>query len=120
MLLAPKSTDYPYYAEFGWIGAGNDRLPGRPDASGRRQGSGTLSPGHPVTLTWDNGQGLVFTRTIAVDDQYMFTVTDSVANKIAAQRPRFIPMPMSRAKACPRSQHYWVLHVGFVGVANGS
>ena len=42
--------------------------------------------GHPVTLTWDNGQGLVFTRVIAIDDKYMFTVTDSVANK--ARRAR--------------------------------
>ena len=28
VLLAPKSTEYPYYAEFGWIGAA---CPNRPD-----------------------------------------------------------------------------------------
>ena len=38
-----------------------------------------------MTLAWDNGQGLVFTRTIAVDGQYMFTVTDSVENKSGAK-----------------------------------
>ena len=42
---------------------------------------GDLTPGHPVTLTYDNGDGLVFTREIAVDDKYMFTVTDKVENK---------------------------------------
>ena len=78
VLLAPKSTEYPYYAQFGWVGAS-----GMPDdkSEWRQTGGGTLSPGHPVTLTWDNGQGLSFTRTIAVDDRYMFTVTDSVANQ---------------------------------------
>ena len=78
VLLAPKSTDYPYYAEFGWVGAGASM----PDDNSewRQTGGGTLSPGHPVTLTWDNGHGLVFTRIIAIDDKYMFTVTDSVAN----------------------------------------
>src|SRR6185312_8883677 len=74
VLLAPKSTDYPYYAEFGWIGAAD--MPSE-QSVWTQQGAGTLSPGHPVTLTWDNGHGLVFTRTIQVDDQYMFTVTDS-------------------------------------------
>ncbi len=35
----------------------------------------------PVTLTWDNGAGLVFKRIIAVDDKYMFTIRDEVENK---------------------------------------
>ena len=42
---------------------------------------GTLGVGHPVTLSYDNGQGLVFSRTIAVDDHYLFTIKDDVANK---------------------------------------
>ena len=33
-----------------------------------------------MTLTYDNGKGLNFTRTISVDDKYMFTVDDKVAN----------------------------------------
>ena len=79
VLLAPKSTDYPYYAHFGWVGAGVSM----PDDNSQwtQVDGGTLSPGHPVTLAWDNGHGLVFTRVISIDDQYMFTVTDSVANK---------------------------------------
>src|SRR6185312_91347 len=77
VLLAPKSTEYPYYAQFGWIG---QKVP---DAQSvwTQEGSGALTPGHPVTLTWANGQGLVFTRVISIDDQYMFAVKDSVANK---------------------------------------
>ena len=66
MLLAPKSTDYPYYAAtFGWVGAAN-----MPDDNSQwtQVNGGTLSPGHPVTLTFDNGHGLVFTRIIAIDD----------------------------------------------------
>src|SRR5581483_3209103 len=75
VLLAPKSTDYPYYAEFGWVGTSD--MP-NDQSVWQQQGSGVLSPGHPVTLTWDNGHGLTFTRVVAVDDQYMFTVTDRV------------------------------------------
>ena len=46
----------------------------------------TLTPSQPVTLTWDNGAGLLFKRVIAVDDKYMFTITDSVVNSGAAPR----------------------------------
>ena len=117
MLLAPKSTEYPYYAEFGWIGPANvpdDQTVVDADAAAAR-----LSPGHPVTLTWDNGQGLIFTRVIAVDDQYMFTVDDSVANK-SGQAQTLYPFAYVAREGVPKEQTSWVLHQGFVGVANGS
>ena len=47
---------------------------------------GPLTPANPVTLTWDNGRGLVFTRNIAIDDNYLITVTDSVENKTGGRR----------------------------------
>ena len=115
VLLAPKSTDYPYYAQFGWIGQNvpNDQT------VWTQQGNGSLSPGHPVTLTWDNGQGLVFTRTISVDDQYMFDVKDSVANK-SDQTQTLYPFAYVAREGVPKEQTSWVLHQGFVGVADGS
>ncbi len=45
-----------------------------------QQGSGPLTVEQPV-LVYDNGEGLEFRRTISVDDKYMFTVEDEVANK---------------------------------------
>ena len=51
-----------------------------PTRCGRLESTGPLTARPPVTLTYDNGKGLVFTRTIAVDDKYMFTVDDAVAN----------------------------------------
>ena len=71
----------PYFAETGFLGErdANVALPTNDTvwtAEGKR-----LTPSTPVTLTWDNGQGLVFHRKISVDDNYMFTVRDSVENK---------------------------------------
>ena len=34
----------------------------------------------PVTLKYDNGEGLTFRRTIAIDDRYLFTIKDDVTN----------------------------------------
>src|SRR5271165_7359978 len=80
LLLSPPGTANPYLAEFGWVAAepGSVKLPG-PDTVWKASDD-PLTPSNPVTLTWDNGQGLVFTRTISVDPDYMFTVRDEVRN----------------------------------------
>jgi YidC/Oxa1 family membrane protein insertase len=116
VLLAPKSTDYPYYATFGWVGAAD--MPGDDSEWSLTNGS-TLSPGHTVTLTWDNGHGLTFTRVIAVDDKYMFTVTDSVANRGGAAATLY-PYGTVERQGIQKDEASLYLHVGFVGVANGS
>src|SRR5262245_21529479 len=64
VLLAPSGSPHPFYAEFGWVAAPGAalKLPGR-DSLWRQEGAGTLGIGRPVTLTFDNGAGLVFRRT---------------------------------------------------------
>jgi YidC/Oxa1 family membrane protein insertase len=116
VLLAPKSTDYPYYADFGWVG-GRDL----PDVNSvwKQTGGGTLAPGKPVILSYDNGHGLVFTRVVAIDDKYMFTVSDSVANKGAAAVTLY-PYGVVERQNLPKTTSFFILHEGFVGVANGS
>ena len=84
MLLSPPGTANPYLAEFGWVAAkpGDVKVPG-PQTLWKAS-DGPLTPSNPVTLTWDNGQGLAFTRTISVDPNYMFTVRDTVRNNGSA------------------------------------
>ncbi len=119
VLLAPKGTDDPYYAEFGWIGSGgNPAMPNDQTPWTLKSGT-TLSPGRPVTLTWDNGQGLVFTRTIAIDDKYMFTVSDSVANT-AGPSVTLYPFAYVAREGAPKETSNLALHVGFVGIAGDS
>src|SRR5947207_3295556 len=81
VLHAPNSTKYPYLANFGWVGTPGSKV-ALPNSKTvwTQVGQNTLSVGHPVTLSWTNGRGLQFTRVISVDDQYMFTITDKVAN----------------------------------------
>ena len=79
-LFRPQGMEHAYFAQFGWTGpnvAGG--VPG-PNTVWRLTNGASLTPATPVTLTWDNGQGLRFTRVVAIDDQYLFTVTDTVAN----------------------------------------
>ena len=79
-LFRPQGMEYAYFAQFGWLGTNvPGGVPGL-DTPWRLTDGDTLTPATPVTLTWDNGQGLRFTRVISIDDQYLFTITDTVAN----------------------------------------
>jgi len=80
-LFRPEGVKLAYFAEFGWSGAA-----GAPTSTSlwTQTAGDALSPGKPITLTFDGGQGLVFTRQISVDDQFMFTVTEQVENRSAA------------------------------------
>ena len=78
-LLSPAGSAEPFYVEFGWTADGNTPVP-TSQTVWTQQGSGSLTPSTPVTLTWDNGAGLTFTRTISVDRDYLFTVKQTVTN----------------------------------------
>jgi YidC/Oxa1 family membrane protein insertase len=119
-LLNPVGSEHPYYAEFGWTGAAGATAPMPAADTPWRLAEGTaLSPGRDVTLVWDNGHGLVFTRHISVDDRYMFTVVDRVDNRSTGAVVLYPYALVSRHNLL-KAQHYWVVHEGFVGVGGGS
>lgn len=78
-LLRPEGAQHAQFAEFGWAGANVPGLPTAATVWTQTQGS-TLAPGAPITLQTTNGAGLTFTRQISVDDRFMFTLSDTVAN----------------------------------------
>jgi YidC/Oxa1 family membrane protein insertase len=116
VLLSPSGAPDAYYAEFGWVaGSGvSQGLPG-PDTVWNRDGSGALSIDHPVTLTYDNGQGLIFNRTIAVDDRYLFTIKDRVQNK-SSNPVTLLPYALISRHGTPQVLGYYILHEGPIGV----
>jgi YidC/Oxa1 family membrane protein insertase len=117
VLLAPRTTAYPYYAEFGWVAQGV-RTPNAQSVWKQTSGD-VLAPGKPVTLSWDNGQGLVFSRVVAIDDRYMFTIADSVKNN-SGREVTIYPYGAVERQNAPLHEGNFILHTGFVGVANGS
>jgi len=115
-LLNPFGTDHAYYAEFGFMapaGAGLT-LPGA-DTLWTAPDGARLTPTTPVTLTWDNGAGLVFTREISVDSHAMFAVKDSVANNSGTATTVY-PYGLVTRYGTPQVPGAWVLHEGLLGV----
>jgi YidC/Oxa1 family membrane protein insertase len=116
VLLAPSGSPHPFYAEFGWSApsGASVKLPGS-ETIWRQEGSGALAIGHPVTLTYDNGEGLQFRRTIAVDDNYLFTLKDEVINKSSAPVTLY-PYGLISRHGTPETLGYYILHEGLIGV----
>jgi len=120
VLLSPSGTTDPFYAEFGWTGSTgtNVKLP-TSETVWRQQGAGALSVSHPITLTYDNGEGLEFRRTISVDDKYLFTIKDEVTNKGGSPVTLF-PYALISRHGIPQTAGYYVLHEGLIGVLGES
>jgi YidC/Oxa1 family membrane protein insertase len=116
VLFSPSGAPHPYYAEYGWSAGGGSTQPmPNADTLWKPEKEGPLTPAAPATLVWDNGQGLVFRRTIAVDDNYLFTVTDAVENKTGA--PVVLhPYGLISRHGMPKVEGYYILHEGLIGV----
>ncbi len=118
VLLSPPGTPDPYFIDVGW--SANDRsiVPG-PETRWSAKAPGALTPTHPVELTWDNGKGLTFTRKIAVDENYLFTITQSVTNHGGEAVNLFASGFIWREGKPPVSRSY-LLHEGPIGVMGGT
>ncbi|MGA0542085.1 membrane protein insertase YidC [Neotabrizicola sp. VNH66] len=121
-LLSPAGEPEAFYALFGWSPTGSltaADVPG-PRTEWTQVEGGTLAPGAPVALQWDNGKGLVFTRRIAVDEKFMFTVTDSVVNTSGGDVALAPYAQIARHGIPSDLQKIFVVHEGVISQADGT
>lgn len=120
ILLEPIGTENPQYAETGWLADDtNIRVPGK-DARWQVDGSNNdLTPSSPVTLSWDNGQGLRFTRTLTLDENYMIHVKQDVQNNSGAPVTLY-PYSLVASYGLPSHvEKQRVIHEGPIGYIGG-
>ncbi len=115
-LFSPMGTPAQQFAQFGFVGD-NVRMP---DANTVWTAQGDrLAPGKPVTLSWDNGQGLRFVIALAIDDHYMITAQQTVANTGTA--PVSVkPFALINRTSATASLDTWTVHSGPIGAFDGS
>jgi YidC/Oxa1 family membrane protein insertase len=111
--FSPVGSPHPYFADIGWEAAAGG--PAAPTATTKwAADGGPLAPGRDVTLTWDNGAGLVFKKVYSVDAKYMFTVKQTVENKTNAPVQLF-PYGVVSRTGLPQTAGYYILHEGLIG-----
>lgn len=115
VLLSPQDAQHAYFARFGWT-APQGALPNEKtiwETNGLH-----LTPQTPVTLKWDNGQGLLFQQIISLDEHYMFTIVQKVTNQGTAPAT-LSPQGILTRHGQPPSSGFFILHEGPVGVFDG-
>jgi YidC/Oxa1 family membrane protein insertase len=115
VLLSPLGGPNGYYSDFGWVAAPGTTVPLPNAATVWTPDAQVLTPAKPLTLTWDNGQGLLFRRIVTIDENAMFSVKDEVENKGAAAVTLF-PYAQVVRHGRPPTLGYYVLHEGLIGV----
>ncbi len=114
-LFHPVGSNNAYYAETGLVAsAGGPKLPDSKTVW-EVEGNDVLSVENPVTLKWDNGEGLVFKRTYEVDENYLFTLKDKVENSLTSDITVY-PYGFVSRRGRPSTSGIWILHEGLLGV----
>jgi len=116
-VLEPLSDPQPAYIQFGWSSTDGVKLPDS-DTVWTSSG-GDVTQSHPVTLSWDNGAGLIFRITLAVDDNFVFSARQSVHNGGNAA-VQVWPWERVRRDYQPPTAGYNVLFEGLLGVADNT
>jgi YidC/Oxa1 family membrane protein insertase len=115
VLLSPSGAPDGYFVDLNYVApqGATLSLPGS-DTIWTPDGD-KLTPATPVTLTFDNGAGLIFKRKVSVDEFFMFTVVDTIENK-GKEAVTFFPNATATRQGTPKTSGYAVLHEGFIGV----
>ncbi len=118
-LFKPKETKESRFVNYGWVSKDKSlRLPNS-STPWSIQGNPLLTDESPITLVWDNGQGLKFERMISMDDRYLFKVTQKVYNN-SGKDVTLHPYALISQKGVPEDHlRTWISHegpMGFIGI----
>ena len=115
ILLNPKKTNDGYYLETGWVTNNKNIEMPNSDTLWVISGNSNLAPNNPVTIEWVNKQNITFKKKFSIDNQYLFTIDQSVKNNTENSYSLYPYGQVVRNKS-PETQNFFILHEGLVGV----
>ena len=114
-LLHPKNFSQGYYVETGWVTSSkNIDLPDSKTVWSI-EGNNILTPNQPITLSWNNDQGIIFKKKIEIDEKFLFSINQSIINKTDKSYDFYSYGQIIRNKA-PEITNFYILHEGLIGV----
>jgi YidC/Oxa1 family membrane protein insertase len=115
ILLSPRGAANPYFSQFGWVPVGETEVPN--GDSIWQADHPSLTPSRPLTLSWENGQGVRFIQVIEIDDAFMLSVTQKVENN-SGQPVTLHPFGRISRTNTPDTLGFYILHEGPLAVFN--
>ena len=115
VLLNPRNLNNGYYIETGW--ATNSENIDVPNSKTiwKVTGNNKLTPNQPINLRWKNDQGIIFEKKISIDDEYLFTVNQSIKNT-TEKKYNFYSYGQIVRNTAPEVTNFYILHEGLLGV----
>jgi len=117
-LLKPAKTQNYFFSEYGWLSGNNKVIVPNSNSVWTVVGNQQLTATNPVRLEWHNGQGLKFIQDISLDDNYLFTVKQTVENNSGSE-VTLLPYGLFSKNLDKESIARSVVHEGFTGVVDG-
>ena len=115
VLLNPRNLNNGYYVETGWAtNSENIDVPNN-KTLWKIVGNNKLTPNNPINLRWENDQGIIFEKRISIDDEYLFTVDQSIKNT-TEKKYNFYPYGQIIRNTAPEVTNFYILHEGLIGV----
>lgn len=118
-LFTPRQTEAARYMDYGWVTSEEGLALPDSGTLWQVEGNKVLTPGAPIKLIWDNGQGLRFERIVALDNEYLFTIKQKVYNKSDKDFTLY-PYALISQTDIPKDYfRTWVSHEGPMGFVGG-
>jgi YidC/Oxa1 family membrane protein insertase len=116
IFLNPKDSPREYFIETGWASDGNEKinLPLN-ETIWKVKGNNILTPNNPIVLEWNNGEGLLFTKKIELDDKFLFKISQKIKN-LSNKSYQFYPYAQITKNYKTDGRQIYILHEGFLGV----
>ena len=115
VLLNPKKVQNGYYIETGWVTANKNINIPNSNTIWKIEGNNKLTPSSPVRLTWTNDNNIKFEKEISLDNQYLFSVNQSITNN-SEKTYNFYPYGQIIRNQAPEVTNFYILHEGLLGV----
>jgi len=115
ILLNPREAQNGYFVETGWVT--NSKNVDVPNAQTvwQIEGNNKLTPNRTVNLVWENDLGIKFQKKISLDNQYLFTIDQSITNS-TNNKYNFYPYGQIIRNTAPEVTNFYILHEGLLGV----
>ena len=116
--LNPSQSENGFYVESGWAGIGNNIKVPTKNSKWEVEGNRTLTNKSPVTIKWDNKEGIIFKKKIELDEKYLFKISQEIQNNSSKSLELYPYAQITRNKIPDDIQNFYISHEGFIGVFN--
>ena len=114
--LNPSQSENGFYVESGWASVGNNIKVPTKNSKWQIDGNKILTETTPVTIKWDNKEGIIFKKKIELDEKYLFKISQEIQNNSSTNIELYPYAQITRNKIPDDIQNFYISHEGFIGV----